>query len=142
MEPNNGPAQRPSRYRSEPDWSSLSSRIFEDVTRVIHVEFRLIEANMSRVLIALVDRALGQILLICTLMAGGLCLLAALIAGLHTMMPWWAAFAIGGVVAVVPGLAGFLYFRHAAERAESGAATRAQDGDMRSEPVPSTGQAQ
>ncbi|HLH77396.1 MAG TPA: phage holin family protein [Candidatus Binataceae bacterium] len=108
-----------SRNRGEPEWSSLLGRVLDDFSHVLQMEARLFEANLGQVLIGIVDRALGQVLLIGALLAGGCCLLGALIMGLHTFLPWWAAFAIAGGGVMVGGMAGYLAMQRVATRQEN-----------------------
>lgn len=108
-----------SRMRGEPEWSSLLGRVLDDFSHVLQIEARLFEANLGRVLMGIVDRALSQVLLVGALLAGGCCLLAALIMGLRTFLPWWASFAIAGGVVVAAGMAGHLAMQRAAAQQES-----------------------
>ena len=107
----------------EPDWSNLLGRIFDDFTRLLQGEARLLEVNLGRMLTALVDRTLGQVMLLSAMLAGGMCLVAALITGLAIFLPWWAAFAISGVVVIGGGLAADLALKQYAARMERSTAS-------------------
>jgi|GEM_PF-4847367 hypothetical protein len=111
---------------AEPEWSSLLGRVLDDFSHVLQMEARLFEANLGRVLIGIVDRALAQILLVGALLAGGCCLLGALILGLHTFLPWWCAFAIAGGAVVAGGMAGYLAMQRIAAQQESRASIPAR----------------
>jgi hypothetical protein len=101
---------------AEPEWSSLLGRIFDDFTRLLQGEVRLLELNLGRMLTAVVDRALGQLLLLSAVVVGGLCLVGSLITGLAIFMPWWAAFAVSGVLVMGGGLLADMGMKHYAAR--------------------------
>lgn len=110
---------RSQRAGIEPDWSHVLGRVFDDFSRLLQIEARLFEANLGRVLMGLVDRALGQLFLFGAFAAASFCLLGALILGLHNFMPWWEAFAIAGGTALLLGLLGYLFLIRAATHEES-----------------------
>ncbi len=78
------------------DWASLVARAVDDMTRIVHSEFRLLVAGMQSVLDEGIDRVLGFIATGVLIMAGALCMLAAIIMFLHEFMllPWWQSFGI------------------------------------------------
>jgi Putative Actinobacterial Holin-X, holin superfamily III len=89
-------------------WPPLLGRMLEDLSRVIQLEFRLLEAKIATSLIATADRAIaGLVILYAGVIAGG-CFLAALILFLHDWMQWWECFAIAGMVAVACGVVALL----------------------------------
>lgn len=110
---------RVQRTGAEPDWSSLAGRIFDDFSRLLQIEARLFESNLARVLMGLLDRALGQLFLFGAFAAASFCLIGAMILGLHHFMPWWEAFAITGGVTLLMGLLGYLFLTRAASHQES-----------------------
>src|SRR5579863_10186327 len=73
------------------DWASLVARAVDDITRIVHSEFRLLVAGMQTVLDEGIDRVLGFVATGVLIMAGALCMLAAIIMFLHefVMLPWW-----------------------------------------------------
>jgi hypothetical protein len=92
-------AHRNDRARTEartPDWSSLLARAIDDMTRIVHSEFRLLSASMKTVLDEEIDRVLAFVATGVLMMAGALCLLAAVIMFLHEFLrlPWWQSFGI------------------------------------------------
>ncbi len=78
------------------DWASLVARAVDDITRIVHSEFRLLVAGMQTVLDEGIDRVLGFVATGVLLMAGGFCMLAAIIMFLHefAMRPWWQSFGL------------------------------------------------
>jgi hypothetical protein len=92
---------------TNPDWSTLLSRMFDDLSRVIHLELELIEARIVPSLTGIADRAIGALVLLSGVVIGGSCLLAAFILWLHQWMPWWQCFGAGGIVAIVCGVVGY-----------------------------------
>jgi hypothetical protein len=78
------------------DWASLVARAVDDITRIVHSEFRLLVAGMQTVLDEGIDRVLGFVATGVLIMAGALCMLAAIIMFLHefVMLPWWQSFGI------------------------------------------------
>jgi hypothetical protein len=87
------------------EWPTLLGRMLEDVSRVIQLELQLLEAKLAPSLMAMADRAIAGLMILCAGVIGGSCLLAALILLLHGWMAWWQCFAIGGVVTIVCALA-------------------------------------
>jgi len=78
------------------DWTSLFARAVDDLTRIVHSEFRLLVAGMKTVLDEEIDRVLAFVATGVVMMAGALCLLAAIIMFLHefVLLPWWQSFGI------------------------------------------------
>ena len=76
------------------DWSSLLARAVDDVTRIMHSEFRLLSAAMKTALSEEIDRVIAIVASGLLLSAGAICALAALILFLHefAMLPWWQSF--------------------------------------------------
>src|ERR1700720_1633077 len=87
------------------EWPNLLGRMLEDVSRVIQLELQLLEAKLAPSLMAMADRAIAGLMILCAGVIGGSCLLAALILLLHDWMAWGQCFAIGGVVTIVCALA-------------------------------------
>ena len=55
-------SSQPLPYREEPHWRTLLGRIVEDLSRVLQMEARLLEANLSRVFITLFERSLSHLI--------------------------------------------------------------------------------
>lgn len=113
-----GEPLEPRGYHGEADWATLLSRILEDFSRIIHMEIRLVEADLGRLLNGLIDRILAQFILLAALFGGGSCFLAALIVLLHYWLPWWSSLALGGVAVIIVGLAIWLTVQHRSTRTE------------------------
>lgn len=86
------------------EWLTLLGRMLEDLSRVIQLELQLLEAKIAPSLMAMADRAIAALVLLCAGIVGGSCLLAALILLLHEWLPLWQCLAIGGVIAIACGL--------------------------------------
>lgn len=97
------------------EWPALVGRIVGDVTRIIQTEIRLFQAGLSPILSTAVDRLLGNLLALVAFIAGGLCLLIALVVFLQKSIGWDAALLVTGVVSLV---AGYLCSRVATIRAD------------------------
>jgi len=121
MEQHQEPAAQQSKYHAEPDWAHVLGRIFDDLARIIQMEARLFEANLGQMLIALTDRTLGHVLLIATMLTNGWCVLAALVIGLHRLIPWWASFAVAGGAVFLSGIGVYVYLHRAVSRRERAA---------------------
>ena len=85
-------------------WSTLLSRMLEDLSRIIRLELELLEARVAPSVVAFGDRLIAGLVLVCASAVAGCCLLAALILLLHQWMPWWQSFGIGGLVTITCGL--------------------------------------
>lgn len=99
--------RRPSPASTETEWSTLLSRMLEDLSRIIRLELQLLEARIAPSLTGLADRAIAALVILFAGVIGGSCFLAALILLLHEWMKWWQAFAIGGVVAIACGVVAY-----------------------------------
>jgi hypothetical protein len=88
---------------TEPEWSTLLSRMLEDLSRIIRLELQLLEARLAPSLTGIVDRAIAALVILFASAMGGSCFLAALILLLHQWMRWWESFALGGVIALACG---------------------------------------
>lgn len=93
--------------KTETEWSTLLSRMLEDLSRIIRLELQLLEARIAPSLTGLADRAIAALVILFAGVIGGSCFLAALILLLHEWMKWWQAFAIGGVVAIACGVVAY-----------------------------------
>lgn len=90
------------------EWPTLLGRMLEDLSRVIQLELQLLEARIAPSLMAMADRAIAGLVILCAGVIGGSCLLAALIVLLHEWMRWWQCLATGGIVAIACGLVAYL----------------------------------
>ena len=98
------PHQRSAAGNGSDQWATLLSRMLEDLSRIIRLELELLEARVAPSVVALGDRLIAGLVLVCASAAAGCCLLAALILLLHQWMPWWQAFGVGGLVTITCGL--------------------------------------
>lgn len=94
-----------------PHWPTLLGRMLEDVSRVIELELKLLEARIAPALITMAERAIAGLVILSAGIIAGACLLTALIMLLHEWMPWWQCFGIGGLVAIVCGLIAYASVR-------------------------------
>jgi hypothetical protein len=113
---------------SATQWPTLLGRMIEDLSRVMQLELQLLEAGIASSLIAMADRAIARLVMLCAGVIGGSCLLAALILAFHErmQMEWWECFAIGGVVAIVCGLGAYLRVTGSTASAETKAVERSR----------------
>jgi Putative Actinobacterial Holin-X, holin superfamily III len=100
------------------DWATLIGQAVDDVSRIVHSESHLLQINLSAALKAQIDYALAAFAMVIALICAGICVLAALILVLHQSFqwwhgfPWWQAFAVGGFLMFVVGIAIHLIARH------------------------------
>ena len=87
------------------DWPTLLARIVADVARIVQTEIRLFQASLNPILSAAIDRLLGSTIALGAVLAGGLCLLAAVVVFLHRWLWWDASLAITGVISFIAGYA-------------------------------------
>ena len=89
------------------DWSSLLARAVDDVTRIMHSEFRLLSAGIKTALDEEIDRVLAFVATGALMMGGAICLLAAIIMFLHefAMLPWWQSFGITALLLFATAIA-------------------------------------
>ncbi|MBV8054916.1 MAG: phage holin family protein [Deltaproteobacteria bacterium] len=107
-------------HGSEAQWPELVSRAVNDLSRIVHAEFRLAELGIKSLIEQEIDRALKIMIALGFLLCAAVCTVSAAIVGLHTILGlWWAALAI---VAAVSGLAGVGFFLWAKRRPEPHAA--------------------
>jgi hypothetical protein len=94
-----------------PDWSILVGRAVEDVSNILHAETHLLQINVGAALKAQIDYAVTTFAMVVALICAGICFVTALILVLHQSfrwqlgLPWWEAFAIGGLLLLVVALA-------------------------------------
>ena len=87
------------------DWPTLVARIVADVARIVQTEIRLFQASLNPILSAAIDRLLGSVIALAAVLAGGLCLLAAVVVFLHRWLWWDASLAITGVISFIAAYA-------------------------------------
>lgn len=87
----------------EEDWTSLFARAVDDLTRIVHSEFRLLVAGIKGVMDEEIDRVLAFVVSGVLIFAGALCLLAAIIMFLHEFLqlPWWQSLGITAIAMFV-----------------------------------------
>ena len=106
---------------SEAQWPELVSRAVNDLSRIVHAEFRLAELGIKSLIEQEIDRSLKVVMALGFLLCAAVCAVSAAVIGLHALLGlWWAAFAI---VAAVSGLAGVGFFLWARRRPESALST-------------------
>ena len=94
-----------------PDWSILVARAVEDVSNILHAETHLLQINLGAALKAQIDYAVTTFAMVVALISAGICFVTALILVVHQSfrwqlgLPWWEAFAIGGLLLLVVALA-------------------------------------
>jgi hypothetical protein len=88
--------------------------MLEDLSRVIQLELQLLEARIAPSLMAMADRAIAGLVILCAGVIGGSCLLAALILLLHQWMQWWECLAIAGIAAIGCGLVAYMSVKNTA----------------------------
>ncbi len=104
------------RQTSEVQWPELVSRAVNDLSRIVHAEFRLAEYGIKRMIEQEIDRSLKVMVALGFLLCSAICTVSAAIIGLYALLGlWWAAFAI---VAAISGLAGMGFFQWARRRPE------------------------
>jgi Putative Actinobacterial Holin-X, holin superfamily III len=102
------------RQNLDAHWPELISRAVNDLSRIVHAEFRLAELGIKRLIEQEIDRSLKIVAALGFLLCSAVCAVCAAIIGLHALLGlWWAAFAI---VAAVSGLAGIGFFGWARRR--------------------------
>jgi putative superfamily III holin-X len=97
--------------RVEAEWRALLGSMLEDVSHIVELELKLLEARLGRSMMAMTDRAIAGLILLYAAMICSSCLLAALILLLHEGIAWWQCFAIAGVVTMVGGLSVYAIMR-------------------------------
>jgi Putative Actinobacterial Holin-X, holin superfamily III len=101
-------------HNSEAQWPELVSRAVNDLSRIVHAEFRLVELGIKSLIEQEIDRSLKVVMALGFMLCAAVCAMSAAVIGLHAMLgPWWAAFAI---VAAISGLAGAGFFLWARRR--------------------------
>jgi Putative Actinobacterial Holin-X, holin superfamily III len=117
IEPGNDLSVDRRSHNSEAQWPELVSRAVNDLSRIVHAEFRLAELGIKNLIEQEVDRSLKVVIALGFLLCAAICAVSAAIVGLHALLGlWWAAFAI---VAAASGLAGVGFFLWARRRPES-----------------------
>jgi hypothetical protein len=87
-----------------PDWSILIGRAAEGVSNILHAETHLLQINVGAALKAQIDYAVTTFAMVVALICARICFVTALILVLHQSfqwqlgLPWWEAFAIGGLL--------------------------------------------
>lgn len=86
-----------------PDWPTLIARIVNDLARIVQTEIRLFRAGLNPIFSSAIDRLLANTVALAAFMAGGVCLLVALIVFLHRWLRWDESLAITGATSVLVG---------------------------------------
>jgi small-conductance mechanosensitive channel len=108
--------QRSEIARRRPDadaqWPELISRAVNDLSRIVHAEFRLVELGIKRLVEEEIDRSIKIIAALGFLLCSAVCAVCALIIGLHILLGlWWASLAIVAAASALAGIAFFLWAR-------------------------------
>src|SRR4029077_8057744 len=96
------------------DWATLIAQAVDDVSRIVRSESHLLQISLSAALKAQIDYALAAFAMVIALICAGICVLAAFIVILHQSFQrwhgfaWWQAFAVGGLLMFVVGIAIYL----------------------------------
>jgi hypothetical protein len=78
------------------DWPTLLGKLFDDFTRILRGEVKLLGAGIALAIDSLVARSVRLMVLAAMALAGLSCLLAAAVLLLHRWLEWWAAFGVMG----------------------------------------------
>ena len=98
------PSRGQGALEKHPDWSILVAQAIQDVSNILHAETHLLQINLGASLKAQIDYALLAFAIVAGLICAAICLVTALILGLHDSfrwqppLPWWADFIVGGLV--------------------------------------------
>jgi Flp pilus assembly protein TadB len=102
--PNDVAVRRPN--DAQEDWPTLLGKLFEDFTRVLRGEVRLLGANVEPALQSAIVRGLNHMILAVIGLCGILCLIAAMVLLLHTWLEWWQAFGATGFTVILVVIVG------------------------------------
>jgi hypothetical protein len=103
---------------THPDWSTLVAQAIQDASNILHAETHLLQINLGTSLKAQIDYALTAFAIVAGSICAAICLVTALILGLHdsfrwrSAWPWWAAFIVGGLVFLLLAVAVRTIARH------------------------------
>jgi hypothetical protein len=87
-----------------PDWPTLIGRAVDDVSRILQSELHIFQANMGADLQARLANAVSSLKIAAMIISGAICILCASILLLHQWLPWWQAFGIAGLTALIVGM--------------------------------------
>jgi putative superfamily III holin-X len=88
------------------NWPTLLGRAVDDVSRVVHAEMRLFEAQLAVSAEALVENASLALTLFATFIIAEICLVSAAILLLHKwLLSWWLSLGLTGIAIFGAGLA-------------------------------------
>jgi Putative Actinobacterial Holin-X, holin superfamily III len=93
--------------RPSADWSTLLSKLLDDLVRIVRGEVRLAIASVTPVIDSVLARTITLLVLAVIGLCGLVCLMAAGVLLLHKYLEWWAAFGamgLGLLFIVVVGL--------------------------------------
>jgi len=89
---------------TSPNWSSLLGKAIDDVSRIAQAEIRLLGVQMNASVEGAIESVLPILVASAIFVGAEACLLAAAVLLLHQWLPWWIAFAVAGIAALVIGL--------------------------------------
>jgi Putative Actinobacterial Holin-X, holin superfamily III len=88
------------------NWPTLLGRAVDDVSRVVHAELRLFEAQLAVSAEALVENASVALIVFATFIIAETCIVAAAILLLHQwLQSWWLPLGLVGTAIFAGGLA-------------------------------------
>jgi hypothetical protein len=103
------------------NWPSLLGRAVDDVSRVVHAEMRLFEAQLAVSAEARVENASVALIVLATFIIAEICIVTAVIVLLHQwLLSWWLSLGLAGTTTFAAGL----LLWHAAIRLSKKAAGR------------------
>jgi hypothetical protein len=97
--------------RPSENWSTLLSKLLDDLVRIVRGEIRLAVASVTPAVNSVLVRILTLLTLAVVGLFGAVCLIAAGVLLLHKFLEWWAAFGAMGLGLLFIVLLGFLFTR-------------------------------
>jgi hypothetical protein len=87
------------------DWPTLIERAVDDVSRILRSEAQMFQTSMGVALELQISNTVAHLAIVAVMISGAICILCASILLLHQWLPWWQAFGIAGLAALVAGIA-------------------------------------
>jgi hypothetical protein len=98
---------RISEAASAAEWTKMTARVMEDITRS---ELHRFETNLTASVRTAVSRATATVFRIASAIVGGSFMIAALVLLLGRWFPWWLSFALTGLLVI--GIGEVAYYTH------------------------------
>jgi hypothetical protein len=86
------------------DWPTLIERAVDDVSRILRSEAQMFQISTGAALDLQISKTLARLTIVAVMISGALCILCASIFLLHQWLPWWQAFGIAGLAALLVGI--------------------------------------